>query len=280
MKPYQGKFPDINTPVFTQSNIKTAEDCMFLLYKLKGEGVSSLPGVAATLGNAYHKGIEVGLIARIKGGADLPLKDKLEAACEEFRRLREATYWDPWDDYDNEQKLLMLYTKLHHERVAPKLRPKQVELFLTQSFPGYTLSGTIDLIESDNTICDHKTSKRPYDLRACENSTQAAVYSKLFELHFGSKPKTFRYDVIIKPSLKFQHISGLPKEATMSLLEYRITVLLSEWRNSLALGQWRLAREGHWRCKDKWCGLYRDGTCPKSPDYQKKGDPLNYVKSP
>ncbi len=133
------------------------------------------------MGGAYHAGVERNFVAKVKTGHDLEVPEVLEAYDREWnqRLSAEAMDWQeksPGEVKDSGARLLALYM----ETMAPFVMPAEVERQFSVSIPGvegWTIDGRIDLITSDGTIVDHKTSGKAKSQGDIDTELQFSCYA-------------------------------------------------------------------------------------------------------
>lgn len=260
----QGKF-DPKHPLITQSFLGMWAACPFAANERYIKGKILPPGVAALQGSATDAGVTHGLETVIKTGEDAPLKDKQEVAADTFNKMKPDTQWFPDDDADSLQKQTLDLVAIHHRDIAPNIKPAKTQESILIEREGYSIAGTIDIVEQDHGIRDTKTSKQRYALDAINDSTQASLYSLLYKEKNGVSSPHFTYDVLVKTKTPVaQVITGPVLVRHVELLNHRIKSTLNELKSSLETGVFRLAEEDSWRCASsgKWCGYLHNG-CPK-----------------
>lgn len=259
----QGKF-DINKPVISQSFLNMFADCALAAYYRYVEGRMDPPGVAALQGSSVDAAVTAGCESVIKTGKDASLKDKRDVAASVFESKWDETKTFAEDDRGALKDQAIKLVDAHHVIIAPKLKPVSVQEVIVSEEDGFSLAGTIDLVEEGDIVADTKTSRTKYALDAVLTNVQPSVYTRLYAKKYGKPPSSFRYDVLVKtkePTI--QRVSGTVGETQLELLDYRIKSSIAEFKSSVETGLFRLAAPGHWRCSStgKWCGFLKG--CPK-----------------
>lgn len=259
----QGKF-DPKHPVITQSFLSLFSDCAYAAYKryIKGEIVP--PGIALVQGTAVDAAVTLGCDSVIKTGEDASLPDKKALAHSIFMdRILDAKLFSD-DDVNAAGAKVLEVVELHHRQVAPRLRPVATQMSIVSDKGGYSLAGTIDIVEENHLLVDTKTAKRAGDYPA-KGILQRELYTKLYEEKTGYKPSGFRFDVLVKSKTPVvEQVMVHPRHNMPHVLEHVISSSLIELNTSLKMGQWRIAKPNHWKCNvsGKWCGYLYTG-CPK-----------------
>jgi len=206
-----------------------------------------------TVGSAVDKSVTTNLIQKVKSATDLPLPEVLDVYSTEFETLRPETDFQEEDPGEIKDVGAALIT-VHHRRLAPLLNPETVqEQFAIETDAGYDLTGTIDLIEKDQTVVDHKTSKNYYAEEAISKALQPAMYDYAYEALRGKKPKAFRFDVLKKPTkTKPADIQQVTAEVTQGDREWLFQTV-GNMHKAVKAGVALPAPEGAWWCSEKWC---------------------------
>lgn len=253
---------DPEHPLITQSFLTMFEACGYAAFRRYVEGEKVPPGIAAVQGRATDAAVTFGANQVISTGKDATLEDKLGIASEVYDKESPDALIQEGEDRGQLKDETVGLVTLHHNEIAPLLKPVKTQEAIRVDLDTYSLAGTIDIIEEEHNLVDTKTSKRRYDENAVSGSAQPALYDFLYESKYQAKPKSFRYDVLVKNKKPVsQRVTGQVTEHDRSLLFYRIQSALSEFHHSMKTGYWRLAEQGHWRCSPKWCGYYH--ACPK-----------------
>jgi hypothetical protein len=111
------------------------------------------------------------------------------------------------------------------DHLAPDMRPLMVEKELSAELPGsgVVLKGVIDLVETDFSITDFKTTTSRWSPGRARNSLQMTIYKYLFDHHFGHVHAALKYEVLYarKPeSVRHQSLPVSPgPEEIRRLLE-------------------------------------------------------------
>lgn len=260
----QGKF-DPNHPVITQSFLNMWADCAYAGFRRYVLGEVLPPGVAALQGTATDVAVTLGCNSVIETGKDASLEEKKDIAATIFERKKDEYKIESDDDLPSLKDQTIKLVTLHHNEIAPKLKPVSTQEAIKIDMGDYSLAGTMDLIEENHVIADTKTSKRKYSENAVTENLQPAVYSALYKSKYGIAPTSFRYDVLIKnKAVIAQQVSGVVGVQQELLLNHHINAALLELASGMKSGVFRLAASGHWRCESsgKWCGYLNNG-CPK-----------------
>lgn len=90
--------------------------------------------------------------------------------------------------------------KTYHKIVAPKVQPVEVEreFNLPIQDENYTPKGYIDLIDKNNLVIDHKTTKRSMRQDMIDSDLQLTTYSLAYRKLAGKEEKSLRFDVMVR----------------------------------------------------------------------------------
>lgn len=242
--------------VYHQSTLKTFLMCG-LRYEFEYVQKMKRPsGSAATIGTCVDTAVSFNQAQKVTSGVDLPLSDVLDVLSQEFEARRTETAWTPEDDQGEAKDSAVAILKLHHEILAPKIRPATIqEKFVLETDAGYTLKGAIDIVEVNYRIRDTKTaSRQKASSYIVERSFQPAMYDYAVRaLHPGVEPAGFIFDIFTRPTVKCP--------AEYKPVEGKVTTLDHEWlfqsigsvHKAIQAGVALPAPEGSWHCSEKWC---------------------------
>lgn len=248
-------------PEYHQSAIQLFQKCG-LAYEFRYVmGIKTPPKAALTVGSSVDDGVTRNLVQKIQSGQDLSESEVLDVYSTSFDIRAKETEWDD-DDSGKQKDMGAQLVKAHHAKVAPNIDPLTVqEKFVIETDAGYSLGGTIDLTEKSGVIADTKTSKLKYADDSISRSLQPAMYDFAYEALHGQKAKSFRYDVLVKPTKT--------KPPEVQQIEAQVTFADREWlfdtinnvHKAIQAGVAIPAPEGAWWCSRDWCGFA--SMCPK-----------------
>ena len=169
------------------------------------------------LGIVIHSVIETYFKEKING-VELSSEALVEKYGETFANLqKEQTV--AWDDPREETfKRGTAFVKYFIRHVAPSVKPLMVEKELTAELPGLdvTLKGVIDLVETDFSITDFKTTTARWSKSKIKNHyLQIVIYRYLFEKTFGDVISRLKFKIIYSkkpPTVNHQEIEVKPKD--------------------------------------------------------------------
>jgi hypothetical protein len=249
-------------PLLTPSSITTFKVCPFLFNEVYLKGKRTPPRGAALQGTSVHAAVTYGANQVIATGTDAPLSDKKELAAATFEAKETETEFFTDENRGELKDQAVRLVELHHEQVAPLLKPIATELSVVVELSDHKRAGTIDIVEADDKLNELKTSKSRYG--DVGDKIQGVFYPFLYERHYGRPAKEMNYDVLVKNKTPIAQRVSMPVDnGSQDFLEYEIQSVLQEMRLSAKTGIWRVAEEGHWRCakSGKWCAFL--SVCPK-----------------
>lgn len=244
---------DAKRRIYSQSEINTFLKCGKQWEFRYVMGLKTAPRAALTLGKSVDRGVTANLIEKIKTGNLLPLEAVLDAYSSEFDRSKPETEWGE-DDAGQQKDMGVKLVTLHHEQIAPKIEPAAVqENFEIETDQGYSLTGTLDVLEKNLTVVDTKTSKKAYSETAVEEEIQPALYDFAVEALSGKPSPGFRFDVLIKTKVpRVQQVSGkVSPQAREFLFES-----INQMHKAVEAGVTLPAPAGAWWCSKEWCGYW------------------------
>jgi CRISPR/Cas system-associated exonuclease Cas4 (RecB family) len=169
------------------------------------------------LGVVFHSTIEYYFNEKIKG-VDIPQESLVERFLETFAHKREQQEV-AWEGPPEETlKRGKAFVKYFLRQVAPPIKPLMVEKELISDLPGtdVPLKGIIDLVETDFSITDFKTTTTRWAKAKIKGSyLQVVIYRYLFEKTYGDVISSLKFKIIYSknPSnIKHQEITIKPKD--------------------------------------------------------------------
>lgn len=222
-------------PHLSVTQLKTFLRCP-LKYSLKYIEKIEVPYPSAlTLGRSVHYALEENYMQKLDTKRDLPLEQLLEFFSDGWEQGLPYTdfgeHENPGSIKDDGVKLL----KVYHEMVAPKIQPALVEQEFGLIFKplNYGLLGSIDLVDIDDCIIDHKTAKRSMTEGAANTDIQLSAYSLGYRELEGKPEKGLRFDVMIRTKEpKIQQLTTTREDKDL----YRFLKLLEHAGTAISTG--------------------------------------------
>ncbi len=156
------------------------------------------------LGVVFHSVVEHYLNEQINGRT-LEKEELVEYFKEQFENLQ-ADEKITWDATENETRRRGKAFVHHFLRdIAQELQPLMVEKEMEAHLPelDVTLKGVIDLVETDFSITDFKTTTAKWSkTRVKESYLQMQIYRYLFEKNFGDVVTHLRFRIVYSKSAK------------------------------------------------------------------------------
>lgn len=213
------------------------------------------PTGALTTGKSIHSALEHNFSQKIKSGNDLHF-DQVEGVFEEsLKEQKEETVWEEEFNFDAALQTGSKALKVHHEKLAPTIQPVHVESKFT--FPiteTVDLTGIIDLIDTNDVIIDHKTSKTSWNQTKVDKHLQLSFYAAaVYHNVPDNSPIDVRVDTLIfnkTPKAEQWSSQRTVSDAAraLSIARYVISGIQAE--------VFLPAESGAWCCDPKWCGYY------------------------
>lgn len=177
------------------------------------------PTSTLTLGKSIHATLETNYSQKIKTKEDLPLGYVMDIFSDTWNKEAENTQFEenekPGQVKDEGIGLLGLY----HAKISPKIQPKYVEKEFELGFDNvpYTLKGYIDLVDQDQIIIDHKTTKRSMAEDSVSKDLQLTCYALGYRTTTGEKETQLRLDIMVRNKQpKLQQLQTIRTEEDIS----------------------------------------------------------------
>ena len=225
-------------------------------------------GTAAAVGTAVHKSAEHDLGCMRDEGVTMPdeqVSDLVSDAFEDAWESREILF-QPDEKADlkgtkagcKDQSINLAH--LHHQELAPTLKPVLIEHKLEVEFEGFPLKllGYADVIEVGNVLRDLKTRARTPNANDAANDIGLAFYAMALDATSpGVKPvPKMALDVLTKTKTPQRHTVFAAPEPGHGPILRRIELAAKV----IAAGAYLPAPPGHWKCSEKFCEFWAD--CP------------------
>jgi len=172
-----------------------------LQYKFRYiDGLKIPPVSAITLGRSIHSTLEINYSQKIKTKEDLSAAQVTDLFSDFWEQdVKETVFEDdekPGQIKDEGVGLISVY----HKEISPTIQPKVVEKEFELSFQNvdYTLKGKLDLVDSQDIIIDHKTTKRSMQEENVNTDLQLTCYSLAYRYVLGQQEKALRFDVMVR----------------------------------------------------------------------------------
>jgi RecB family exonuclease len=198
-------------------------------------GLKVPPTGDLALGRAIHETLNVNYSQKVKTKYDLILPHITELFSEHWEKEAEMTEFKngekPGKFKDDGVKLL----KAYFEEIAPGVQPVEVEREFLIDTVGtrLPLKGYIDLLDDQDCIIDHKTTKRSYPENTAEKDIQLTAYSLAFRTLYGKEENGVRLDVMVRnKEPKIQQLNGTRTEDDIS----RFSRLAGQIENAIRSG--------------------------------------------
>ena len=199
------------------SQIRLYQSCPRKYYYTYIENLALPINEKVFLGVVFHSVIEKYFSEKIKGTI-LPIENLTELFRKEFdfKSEKQEIRWEiPKDDT---RKRGVAFVNYFLRQVAPVIDPLMVEKELWADLPDMDvkLKGVLDLVETDFSITDFKTTTAKWSkARIRASYLQVIIYRYLFEKNFGDVIKRLKFKIIYSKnasSIKHQEILIDPRD--------------------------------------------------------------------
>jgi putative RecB family exonuclease len=163
-------------------------------------GLKMPPTGDMTLGRTVHGALEDIYRQKIESGQDLPLDRVCDSFSDRWENEAQLTLFQGDESAGHLKDEGVRLLGVYHSTVAPTVQPAEVEReFLVDT--GATelpLKGYIDLIDSNGTIIDHKTTKRSFPQDAAQKDLQLTAYAMAYRQLYGQPENGLRLDALVR----------------------------------------------------------------------------------
>ena len=207
------------------TQLRTYDTCP-LQYRMRYvERAPTRDSPASLVGQAVHAALERNFLVKRRSGRDLALEEAAEVFDDVWAaRLPPGAAAGPsGDDYDSAYASGQSILELYLAEIAPGVMPHLIEHRFRFDIPGVQvqLVGTVDLVDRNGVVIDHKTSVRPYpesypdqDLQLLCYAIGYGVFRAGSRIRPGNLPAPFfipqvRVDVLVREDPPFvQQLHG------------------------------------------------------------------------
>lgn len=176
-------------------------------YELKYvNGLKESIGSSLVMGRAFHKAMQTASIKKVREGEILTTEEVQDVFNDSFKYERENSDIE-WKD-DNPGQInddgIKLITKYYDEvgiNIVPHTNEEGIPFVehkhTFEIVPGLKVFGIIDMIESDGTIRDYKTSAKSPSKNILDEKIQLPVYAMMYRDMFKEKEKAVGFDYAV-----------------------------------------------------------------------------------
>jgi hypothetical protein len=223
------------------------------------------PGVSLIKGSAVDKSVDHNLNNKIETGQLLEPEDVATIAAETVETgFVAGVLLD-----DEEAKIgirkvkgltidsAVLLSKLHHAKFAPVISPLRVQADWELELQGYPfgLVGKIDVIETDGTVRDTKTTAKSPSEDTAEISDQLTMYAFAMEESFERDPgRLYCLDYLV--DLKVPKTVSLKARRTQAQIN-AFLLKVEAVSSAIEKGVFIPTDSSNWWCSAKWCGYFK-----------------------
>jgi len=209
------------------SQVKTYLLCPLKYFYRYIQRLPTPPSSELTLGRSVHAALETNFRQKVTTQQDLPLAHVTDAFSDTWEQEAKETAFEdgekPGQIKDEGIKILGVY----HPTVSPTIQPKAVEQPFELAFANvpYTFKGKIDLVDVQDRIIDHKTTKRAPTPEQVKQDVQLTAYSLAHHTLQGQPESSLRLDVAVRtkvPKILHLETTRYPNDHTrfLKLLGY------------------------------------------------------------
>ncbi len=251
------------------SSIGTFLDCSAKFKFQSIDKVQVPKALALAFGSAIHKPLEINYTQKKETQQDLPTEQMVDEFSTAFEIETETV--EP-TEFKEEPKgqvkdMGVRIIKTYHATISPKIQPQHTELRLQAEIEGLesdidiTLSGQIDLIDSNNFLIDHKTTKRTPSGISEGYVLQQTSYKLLAEAH-GIEIQRNMIDYLVKktqPDIKRFEVTPQP-DFLSNILNIMISTISNETYTPNRTGMLCSRKYcNYWQiCEKKYGGRVKD----------------------
>ncbi len=189
----------------TRAHLSVSQVKTYLLCPLKYfyRYVRRLPSPktsAAALGSAVHAALEVNFTQKVQTQLDLPLPSVADAFSDAWVAQVPETAFTPDEQPGSLKDEGVTIVSAYHTTISPTIQPKQVEhpFELTFENAPYTFRGRVDLVDVQDRIVDHKTTKRAPTPEQVAQDLQLTAYDLAHTVLERRPAAGLRLDVMVR----------------------------------------------------------------------------------
>ena len=238
------------------TQLRTYDACP-LQYRMRYvERVPTTDSPASLVGQAVHAALERNFVTKRRSGRDLEAEEATEVFDEVWEERLPPGVSGPASEnfeqaYTSGQSILQLYLA----EVAPSIIPHLIEHRFRFEIPGVQvqLVGTVDLIDRNGVVIDHKTSVQPYPETYPDHDLQLQCYAIGYgvfragsRIRPGNFPAPFfippvRVDVLVRHDPPFmQQLSAMYGRDALDTFAARAADIVAGVENGAFDAFWKL----------------------------------------
>lgn len=262
-KPKAAEILQPKKPNISDSDLNMLYRCGQQYYYRRKEGRKVPPGIAQIVGRATHESVHLDLQTKIDTGQLRGAEEIADMARDEINGAWQAGIRLMPDELKEGQKklkgeavdLAVALSTLHHDNLAPIIKPVKVERFFRLDLEGYPMDlvGRIDIEEPD-AIRDTKTAGKSPQEDEAHMSDQLTIYALGVKATTGKLPEKLYLDHLIK--------TKTPKVVTQSTerteADFKRIFRLIERGIEVIDKEVFMPNPSGWWCSDRFCGYWAD----------------------
>ncbi len=243
--------------------------CLFRYFK----GLVVQPKGYSLMGTCTHLAAEHGNRYKLKTGKESKVSVLQDVFFESWsKRKKYASFAEDEDPKDMEREGVKKIVPIYHEKIYKVIEPAYVEEPFEIEVPelNATITGTMDLVETDHMIRDLKTKKRTPRWDEVIKSFQGKSYLAGYKTRFKKDPAGFMLDCIVRKKDPEVITTRPVKYKPFQHLEFLHTAKIVI--RNIRLGIFFPKRDGNFFCNTKFCGYYdicHKGEWMKLPPFTK-----------
>ena len=239
------------------SSLNMFKRCPRQYYYRYVKGLKQPPSGALILGGSAHEGLEFDMKEKMITKENTPTEKVKAAFADSYEKKIESNGGKSSIDWGKDKpgllkdkgvKMIEVYNTQRSIELDPKMVEQKFELTLTGN---KKIIGRIDMIETDNSMLDWKTSSRKKNQNAIDHSEQLLLYQlankNVSELRIETlvryKKKAPIYQVLKRPPATENELS-IVKENLFQTLE------------AIEKGIFWRCNPDNWWCHPNYCGYY------------------------
>lgn len=249
------------TVCIRQTAITTFLRCPHQYYLRYVKDIIAPPGIAAVAGTAVHKAMDRFWAQKNEGVVHVD--EGIEIAMRHFAEEAKSAYDDCLDEkikrYQREIPAIVRNGAAFVANVP--FHALEQERQLAIRFDNVVVNGTLDLIDSECRVLDHKTGKHQ-TAATVNKSLQLTAYTALYRVNFGALPMAVGHI-----HLKNDGVDMLVSERTEEDVKRYLDIVYQVTRAIMAgaFPPCDPSNPANWWCNPRFCGYHPRGPKPYCP---------------
>ena len=201
-------------------------------------------------GSCYHKVLETYFNHKLVTKQDLSLSDVNDSIATHWNTILTSEERINWEQHDPEDVRLECQALLteYVSTIAPQITPVSVEETYISDIDGTKLACIIDLITSDETVVDHKTSSKKYTQDDVDKDIQATAEAFVLD-----KAIVFQNHIAVKDGAYIQIVKSYRLIKDIEWWLEMTRGIIKQMNSGIAPPR---AMKGDYLCSPKFCGYW------------------------